>query len=51
MPYVTEKTLTDVVGQRWGDIPDARLKEVMAAVVKHLHAFVREVEPGLGRLD
>ncbi|MFZ3352760.1 MAG: dioxygenase [Xanthobacteraceae bacterium] len=45
MPYVTEKTLTDVVRQRWSDIPDARLKQVMQAVVKHLHAFVREIEP------
>jgi hydroxyquinol 1,2-dioxygenase len=45
MPYVTEKTLTDIVRERWSDIPDPRLKQVMAAVVKHLHAFVREVEP------
>jgi len=45
MPYVTEKTLTDVVRERWSDIPDARLKQVMQAVVKHLHAFVREIEP------
>ena len=35
MPYVTEKTLTDVVRQRWSDIPDPRLKQVMQAVVKH----------------
>jgi len=45
MPNVTEQTLTDVVRQRWSDIPDARLKQVMQAVVKHLHAFVREIEP------
>jgi hydroxyquinol 1,2-dioxygenase len=45
MPFVTEKTLTDVVQQRWSDVPDARLKEVMQAVVKHAHAFVREIEP------
>jgi hydroxyquinol 1,2-dioxygenase len=45
MTYVTEKTLTDVVGERWKDIPEARLREVMQAVVKHLHAFVREIEP------
>jgi hydroxyquinol 1,2-dioxygenase len=45
MPFVTEKTLTDVVQQRWSDIPDARLREVMQAVVKHAHAFVREIEP------
>ena len=45
MPYVTEETLTDVVRERWSDIPDPRLKQVMTALVKHVHAFVREIEP------
>jgi hydroxyquinol 1,2-dioxygenase len=45
MPYVTEKTLTDIVLERWSDIPDPRLKKVMTALVKHVHAFVREIEP------
>jgi hydroxyquinol 1,2-dioxygenase len=45
MPYVTEKTLTDVVAERWSDIPDPRLQQVMTALVKHAHAFVREIEP------
>jgi hydroxyquinol 1,2-dioxygenase len=45
MPYVTEKNLTDVVLDRWQDIPDPRLRQVMTAAIKHLHAFVREVEP------
>lgn len=45
MPFVTEQNLTDVVLQRWQDIPDPRLKQVMQAFIKHLHAFVREVEP------
>jgi hydroxyquinol 1,2-dioxygenase len=45
MAYVTEKTLTDVVRERWTDIPDARLRQVMTALVKHAHAFVREIEP------
>jgi hydroxyquinol 1,2-dioxygenase len=45
MPYVTESNLTDVVLARWKDIPDARLRDVMAALIKHLHAFVRDVEP------
>src|SRR5580693_3011980 len=45
MPYVTEKTLTDVVRQRWSDIPDPRLRQVMQALVKHVHAFVGEIEP------
>jgi hydroxyquinol 1,2-dioxygenase len=45
MPYVTEENLTDVVRERWTDISDPRLREIMAAAIKHLHAFVREVEP------
>src|SRR5579864_5658284 len=45
MPYVTEATLTDIALKRWSDIPDPRLKEVMTSVVKHLHAFVRDIEP------
>jgi hydroxyquinol 1,2-dioxygenase len=45
MPYVNEKTLTDIVLQRWSNIPNPRLKEVMTALVKHVHAFVREIEP------
>ncbi len=45
MVYVTEQTLTDVVRKRWSDIPDPRLQQVMQALVKHLHAFVREIEP------
>jgi hydroxyquinol 1,2-dioxygenase len=45
VPYVTEETLTDIATERWTDIPDPRLRQVMTAAVKHLHAFVREVEP------
>jgi hydroxyquinol 1,2-dioxygenase len=45
MPYVTEENLTDIVMERWKAIPDPRLKEVMQALIKHLHAFVREIEP------
>ena len=45
MPYVTEANLTDLAVERWSNIPDPRLRQVMTAAVKHLHAFVREVEP------
>ena len=45
MPYVTEANLTDVVMDRWKYIPDPRLRQIMASMVEHLHAFVREVEP------
>jgi hydroxyquinol 1,2-dioxygenase len=45
MVYVTEDNITDVVLKRWQDIPDPRLREVMQSAIKHLHAFVRDVEP------
>lgn len=35
--------LLDEVLARYADAPDARLREVMKAAVRHLHAFVREV--------
>jgi hydroxyquinol 1,2-dioxygenase len=48
MPYITEQNLTDVVMKRWEDIPDPRLREVMQSLIKHLHSFVREIEPTNG---
>jgi hydroxyquinol 1,2-dioxygenase len=45
MAYVTEENLTSVVLERWEDIPDPRLREIMQSAIRHLHAFVREVEP------
>jgi hydroxyquinol 1,2-dioxygenase len=45
MPYVTEKNLTDVALARWSDIPDPRLRQIMQSLIKHVHGFVREIEP------
>ena len=45
MPYVTEANLTDIVLQRWKDIPDPRLRQIMQSLIMHLHGFVRESEP------
>src|SRR5215212_5423635 len=45
MPYVTEENLTDIVKQRWENVPDARLREIMTSLVTHLHAWVRDIEP------
>jgi hydroxyquinol 1,2-dioxygenase len=45
MPYVTEDNLTDVALERWKDIPDPRLRQVMQSLIKHLHGFVRDIEP------
>ncbi|MBV8287223.1 MAG: hydroxyquinol 1,2-dioxygenase, partial [Hyphomicrobiales bacterium] len=45
MPYVTEDNLTDVAMERWNDIPDPRLRQIMQSLIKHLHGFVRDIEP------
>jgi hydroxyquinol 1,2-dioxygenase len=45
MPYATEQNLTDVVLERWQAVPDPRLRQVMQSLIKHLHAFVRDIEP------
>lgn len=41
----SEDTLTAEVLRRMENTEDPRLKEVMESLVKHLHAFVREVRP------
>jgi len=40
---VTEQELTDQVLARFAAAPDERLRAVMQALVRHLHAFTREV--------
>lgn len=42
--YFTEDRSVDVVNARMGDAVDPRLMKVMSALVKHLHAFAKEVE-------
>jgi hydroxyquinol 1,2-dioxygenase len=41
----SEKTLTAEVLKRVGRAPDKRTRQIMQSLVKHLHAFVREVRP------
>jgi protocatechuate 3,4-dioxygenase beta subunit len=43
MQELTPETITDAVLDQMATTPDARMREVMAAAVKHLHAFAREV--------
>ena len=38
-----ETTLTEAVLAQMADTPDPRLREIMAAAVRHMHAFAREV--------
>ena len=45
MLYVTEDNRTDVVLERWKDIPDPRLRQITQPLIKHLHGFVRDIEP------
>src|SRR6516164_5344454 len=40
----TEDDITADVLQRFAEAPDQRLRQIMLGLVKHLHAFVKEVE-------
>src|SRR6516164_7770086 len=40
----TEDDITADVLQRFAETPDQRLRQIMLGLVKHLHAFVKEVE-------
>jgi hydroxyquinol 1,2-dioxygenase len=40
-----EATITDAVLERVANTPDLRARQVSQALVKHLHAFVREIAP------
>ena len=44
-PYFTEKLSEEIVVARMADCPDDRLETIMAAIVRHLHAVIKEVEP------
>ncbi|CAG1018664.1 hydroxyquinol 1,2-dioxygenase [Burkholderiaceae bacterium] len=41
---IDENTITAAVLARQADCPDARLKEVLSALITHLHEFAREVK-------
>jgi len=43
MKNMTEAELTQVVLERYSNTPDLRLREILAALIRHLHAFAREV--------
>jgi hydroxyquinol 1,2-dioxygenase len=44
MSTMTASTLTDAVLARLTNASDPRFKQVMTSLIRHLHAFVREVE-------
>src|ERR1700749_4463796 len=41
---IDEHTITDAAREQMSGTKDARLKEIMEALVRHLHAFAREVD-------
>jgi protocatechuate 3,4-dioxygenase beta subunit len=41
----TEETATSAVVESFAATPDPRLREILSSLVRHLHGFVREVEP------
>ena len=45
MRNVTEQTITGGVLGKIENIPDERTKMVLSAMIRHIHDFVREVEP------
>jgi protocatechuate 3,4-dioxygenase beta subunit len=47
----SEATATHAVVDSFASTPDARLREVMESLTRHLHGFVREVEPTQGEWE
>jgi len=43
MAFVSDDNLTDLAAQRWATAHSPRTAELMSALVRHLHAFAREV--------
>jgi protocatechuate 3,4-dioxygenase beta subunit len=44
MRAIDQNTITDAALEQMASTPDPRLKEIMAILVKHLHAFAREAD-------
>ena len=44
MLAIDEKTITDVALDQMAGTPNPRLRHIMAALVRHLHAFAREID-------
>jgi hydroxyquinol 1,2-dioxygenase len=47
----TEETAADAVIDSFAATPDDRLRTVLTSLVRHLHGFVREVEPTIGEWE
>jgi catechol 1,2-dioxygenase len=47
----TEETAADAVVESFAATPDPRLRELLASLVRHLHAFVRDTEPTIAEWE
>ena len=47
----TEETAADAVIESFADTPDERLRTVLDSLVRHLHGFVRDVEPTIAEWE
>jgi hydroxyquinol 1,2-dioxygenase len=47
----TEETAADAVIDSFAATPDDRLRAILTSLVRHLHGFVREVEPTIGEWE
>ena len=45
MRFATEGNITALAEERWGTAHEPRLSQIMTALIRHTHAFLREVEP------
>ena len=44
MRAIDQNTITDAALEQMSGTPDPRLKQIMDALVRHLHEFAREVD-------
>lgn len=44
MRVIDENTITDAALDQMSSTPNPRLREIMSSLVRHLHAFTREVD-------
>ena len=47
----TEESAADAVIESFAGTPDERLRTVLTSLVRHLHGFVREVEPTIAEWE
>lgn len=51
MRDLNEDSITAAVLERFASTPDPRLRQVLQSLVRHLHGFVREVEPSFAEWE